>query len=137
MRRTEYQVKLKVWIRYDGRDCLAWCPAIDVRTQARTKKRALESLREAVELWFESCIDRKVLNDALQEVGFVKYSNNEVLSEDVDAVTVCATETSASNGVEERPSFSVGKGRDTGHIEGVIPAHLAVDQLWQMHRASA
>jgi predicted RNase H-like HicB family nuclease len=65
-----YGVKLEAWFRRDGREWLVWCPAIDVMTQARTKKQALESLSEAVELWFESCIDRGVLDDALKEVGF-------------------------------------------------------------------
>ena len=46
-------------------------------TQARTKKEALEALREAVELWFESCIERGVLDTALNEVGFVE--NDSVL----------------------------------------------------------
>ena len=47
-----YSVQLDAWFRRDGREWLVWCPAIDVITQARTKKRALESLREAVELWY-------------------------------------------------------------------------------------
>ena len=56
-----YTVRLDAWFRRDDRDWVVWCPAIDVMTQARTKKAALESLREAVELWFESCIERGVL----------------------------------------------------------------------------
>ena len=38
-------------------------------TQAPTKKQSLESLREAVGLWFESCIERGVLDAALREVA--------------------------------------------------------------------
>ena len=41
-------------------------------TQARTKKKAFESLTEAVQLWFESCIERSVLDIALRETGFEK-----------------------------------------------------------------
>ncbi len=40
-----------------------------VMTQASSRKQALQSLREAVELWFESCIDRGVLDAALREVA--------------------------------------------------------------------
>jgi predicted RNase H-like HicB family nuclease len=39
-------------------------------TQAETERQAMESLREAVELWFESCISRNVLDEALVEAGF-------------------------------------------------------------------
>ena len=41
-------------------------------TQGPTRKGSLESLREAVELWFESCIERGVLDAALKEVGFTE-----------------------------------------------------------------
>ena len=64
-----YDVKLPAWFHRDGRQWLAWCPDIDVMTQASSRKQALESLREAVELWFESCIERGVLDAALREVA--------------------------------------------------------------------
>ena len=67
---TYYSVKLNVWFRRDGRQWLVRCPALDVITQAETQRQALESLREAVELWFESCIERRVLGEALGELGF-------------------------------------------------------------------
>ena len=63
--------KGRAWFRRDGQQWVVWCPAIDVMTQAGTKEAALESLSEAVELWFESCIERGVLDAALKEVGFV------------------------------------------------------------------
>jgi predicted RNase H-like HicB family nuclease len=47
-------------------------PPLDVMTQAETEQRAIDSLREAVELWFESCISRNVLDDALVEAGFCR-----------------------------------------------------------------
>lgn len=67
---VSYSVKLDAWLRRDGRERLAWCPSIDVITQAGIKKKVLESLREAVQLWFESCIERNVLDAALKEAGF-------------------------------------------------------------------
>ena len=54
MRMTGYEVRLRAWFRRDGQQWIAWCPALDVMTQFRTRKGALESLREAVELWFDS-----------------------------------------------------------------------------------
>ncbi len=35
----------------------------------------MESLRLAVEAWFESCIDRGVLKEALREAGFSSVPN--------------------------------------------------------------
>ena len=67
-----YDVRLPAWFHRDGRQWLAWCPEIDVMTQGPTRKGSLESLREAVELWFESCIERGVLDAALKEVGFTE-----------------------------------------------------------------
>lgn len=71
---ASYIAEFDFWSLRDGQEWLAWCPAIDVITQARTKKQALESLREAVELWFESCIERNVLAKALHEVQQDSYS---------------------------------------------------------------
>ena len=47
-------------------------------TQAETEQRAIDSLREAVELWFESCISRNVLDDALIEAGFNRLQPGDV-----------------------------------------------------------
>ena len=41
---TGYSVRLDAWFRREGRDWLAWCPGIDVMTQAKTRKKAFESL---------------------------------------------------------------------------------------------
>ena len=65
-----YSIRLDAWFRREGWDWLVWCPSIDIMTQARTKKKAFESLTEAVQLWFESCIERGVLDIALRETGF-------------------------------------------------------------------
>ena len=64
------RVKLEACTRQKGAVWLAWCAPLDVMTQAETEQRAMESLREAVELWFESCISRNALDEALVEAGF-------------------------------------------------------------------
>jgi predicted RNase H-like HicB family nuclease len=63
-------VRLEAAFKQEGNCWLAWCLPLDVMTQADSKKAALESLKEAVGLWFESCIERGVLEEALAEVGF-------------------------------------------------------------------
>ena len=65
-------VKLEATVKKEGSAWLAWCRPLDVMTQASTKASALRSLKEAVQLWFESCIERGVLDKALREAGFKK-----------------------------------------------------------------
>ena len=70
-------IRLEAATRQEGKVWLAWCPPLDVTTQADTKQRALASLKQAVELWFESCIARNVLEEALLEAGFCKMKSGE------------------------------------------------------------
>jgi hypothetical protein len=48
-------------LRNDEGVWVAWCPLLD---------SAVQSLESAVEGWFESCLDRGVLKEALREAGF-------------------------------------------------------------------
>ena len=129
-----YNVRLDAWFRRDERDWLVWCPAIDVMTQARTKKGALESLREAVELWFESSIERGVLDQALEEVGFRKVSPDEEAPESANLVSVVKKRRRQFKPPKEM-SFSLGHRKGSTCIEGVIPAYIAARQLGDAARA--
>src|SRR5881394_3415365 len=46
------------------------CPSLGVATQGDTAEQARRRIAEAVELWFESCIERGVLDQALRECNF-------------------------------------------------------------------
>jgi predicted RNase H-like HicB family nuclease len=64
-------VRLQAFVRRDtARRWIASCPLIGVTTQGATEADARECLQEAVELWFESCIERGVLEQALREANF-------------------------------------------------------------------
>ncbi|MBI1354649.1 MAG: type II toxin-antitoxin system HicB family antitoxin [Acidobacteria bacterium] len=63
-------VRLEARVRRAGALWVAACPPLDVVTQADTQPEALAALREAVEAWFESCVERGVLDAALREAGF-------------------------------------------------------------------
>ena len=129
-----YSVRLEAWFRRDGPEWLVWCPAIDVMSQARTKKRALEALREAVELWFESCIERGVLDEALKEVGFTKVPPDEETADWVNFVNVVRQPVSQP-AMPKGISFSLGHRRGSDYIEGIIPAYIAAQQLGDAARA--
>jgi predicted RNase H-like HicB family nuclease len=65
-------LQLEIATKQDGDQWLAWCPPIDVFSQGDAKAGAIASLKEAIDLWFESCIQRGVLDDALREAGFTR-----------------------------------------------------------------
>ena len=67
----ELEVTLGAYVRREtSRRCIATCPQINVVTQGATLQDAKACLQEAVELWFESCIERGVLDQALREANF-------------------------------------------------------------------
>ena len=67
----ELEVNLGAYVRREtSRRWIATCPQIDVVTQGATGEEAKACLQEAVELWFESCIERGVLDQALREANF-------------------------------------------------------------------
>ena len=54
-------------VRDTSRRWIATRPLIDVASQGTTASDAQRCLQEAVELWFESCVERGVLEQALRE----------------------------------------------------------------------
>jgi predicted RNase H-like HicB family nuclease len=66
----QLEVKLKGVARREGRRWVAGCPSLNVYSQGETREQAQRCLEEAVEPWFESCLERGTLDRALQEVGF-------------------------------------------------------------------
>lgn len=127
---VEYQVNLPIELGLDGHDWLAACPPIDVVTQAHTKKEALRAIQEAVELWFESCIDHGVLVDALKECGFKRLEPDE--SESGKGVTIIRKTQVETAQVSEHKGaelarFNLVSGEQGNFIEGFIPCQLAGD----------
>jgi predicted RNase H-like HicB family nuclease len=107
-------IKLEAVTRQEGSVWLAWCLPLDVMTQAKTKHGALESLKDAVELWFESCIARNVLDQALLEAGFCKTKTGEI-SQNASMVAV--------RDPKPLPGHAFSEKRD--YIEVSIPAYIA------------
>jgi len=64
-------VELRAFVRRDTEQrWIAQCPSIGVASQGSDADDARRCLDEAVELWFESCIERGTLERALQEANF-------------------------------------------------------------------
>lgn len=98
-------------------------------------KQARESLREAVELWFESCIERNALGKALEELGFSELPFGEPPPDGAETVAV-VREADAQPASRAAMSFSIGSGKGFDYcIEGTIPAYIAARQLREAARA--
>ena len=50
---------------------IAHCPPLGLTTQGRTVSEARQNLLEASELFVISCLERRTLDQALRELGFV------------------------------------------------------------------
>lgn len=125
---TGYAAKPSLQIRRDDGDWVAWCPAIDVATQAQSKKRALDGLKDAVELWFESCITPDVLDQALQVSGFRQVSGAAGAEGSTDRVAVRAPLTpDQAVSLPDTVRFQTSEKRGDSCLEGFIPALLAGD----------
>jgi predicted RNase H-like HicB family nuclease len=120
------KIKLEAATRQEGDVWLAWCLPLDVMTQAKTKDEALQSLKEAVELWFESCISRNVLEKALREAGFLKVKAGEMPPKDASIVEV--------QNPKEPLAHAFSAKRD--YIEVSIPAYIATQCNLENLRAS-
>ena len=124
----DVKIQLALELRLEGRDWVARCPGIDVASQAPTKRQALGGIREAIELWFESCIARNVLSEALSDAGFKEIGPGEKVPEGVpNIVTPTPTRKSAPESrAAESPKFNFELRRRSGQrfLEGFIPEML-------------
>jgi predicted RNase H-like HicB family nuclease len=72
------EIQLRAFVRRDTQKrWIAVCPKLDVTTQGKSAADAKRCLEEAVELWFEDCLDRGTLQQALRECGFRTASREE------------------------------------------------------------
>ncbi|OGM93021.1 hypothetical protein A2935_03885 [Candidatus Wolfebacteria bacterium RIFCSPLOWO2_01_FULL_47_17b] len=60
----------KIW--REGKHYIAYTPELDVASQGGNPDRALERLREAVEIFLEETKRRGTLNEVLGQAGFLK-----------------------------------------------------------------
>lgn len=64
-----FQVRIPVTAGREGDWVVACCSLLDLASQGRTEAEAFDNLREAAELFFESCYRRGTLTDVLHEAG--------------------------------------------------------------------
>ena len=111
-------IRLEIATKRDGDQWLAWCRPLDILSQGSSREKAKASLGEAIELWFESCLQRGVLDAALREAGFTHGKPGETLP------------SGTTNAVEVHPSVAVPlSGFTPDYIEVSVPAYIAAHQL--------
>lgn len=122
------KIRLALELRRKGRDWIALCPGIDVASQAPTKRGALYGIREAIELWFESCIARNVLSEALSDAGFNKTEPGEAVPEGTPNIVMTTSTRKSAPGstAAESPTFNFKFRKRSGQrfLEGFIPKML-------------
>jgi predicted RNase H-like HicB family nuclease len=113
-------VNLRAFVRKEKKNrWAAICPTIGVASQGSNREDAMRSLTEAVEAWFESCIERGVLDQALRETNFVARPSHEVVPGDVESVIVNRREQAAEDDIRG----------DFFPIQVTIPAYQAAALL--------
>ena len=55
---------------------IAYCRELDLSSCADTHEAALERVKEAINLFFQSCIERGVLEKALSQLGWICIRNS-------------------------------------------------------------
>jgi len=56
----------------EGREYIADCPALKLSTHGRTIKEAQKSFEEALSLWLEITLEKRMLKKVLKELGWTK-----------------------------------------------------------------
>lgn len=82
------EFRLPADIKKKGRIFVSRCPLLDVYSQGNTRAKSLENLREAIKLFFESCIARGTLEQVLRESGFESAADAQTLPRGKEYVDV-------------------------------------------------
>lgn len=65
------RITLRANFHQERNQWIGWCPDLDVTCQGATRDEAEENLREAVELFLETCQEMGSLEEVLREAGLL------------------------------------------------------------------
>ncbi len=75
---VQIDLRLPASVKKKGKWYISYCPPLDVVTQGRTQKEALDNLAEAVSLFIETCYERGTLEQILKECGFRRAQDRDI-----------------------------------------------------------
>lgn len=93
-------MNLQVALHLDGDTWVGYCPALDLASQSESEEGALAAVKEMIELWVESCLERGVLGKALEESGFSRVHHG--LAVESGAQTASIKERSIPSSPDDR-----------------------------------
>ena len=70
MTRKIVQVSLPLFTWQEGDQIVVYTPALELSSCGASEKEALDNFREAVDLFFETADERRVLHDLLESLGW-------------------------------------------------------------------
>ncbi|MDE2659853.1 MAG: hypothetical protein OXI45_06540 [Acidobacteriota bacterium] len=65
------KITLRANFHQERNQWIGWCPDLDVTSQGATRDEAEKNLREAVELFLETCQEMGTLDEVLREAGLL------------------------------------------------------------------
>lgn len=104
---VKVSVNLQVALRLDGDTWVGVCPSLDLASQGETEDLALQAVTDAVEVWFESCLERGVLAQALEASGFKRATHNAVVLDGVDTVDITLAKPLLGSGTAKSKQISI------------------------------
>ena len=75
---VDVSLPLMVW--KEGDQFVAFTPALDLSSCGSSDKEAVDHFAEAVELFFETAVERNTLQDLLESLGWQLQNNNWIPS---------------------------------------------------------
>jgi predicted RNase H-like HicB family nuclease len=61
----------------EGDMWVAYLPQLDLSSGGNTREEAIKNIKEAAGLWFESCVERGAIIEALEELNwFLEFTPN-------------------------------------------------------------
>ena len=93
---VNYQISIPVQIIKEDNIFVAYTPALELCTQGDTYEEAEQMLGEAINIFFEECIERGTLEQVLKDCGWTKVAQKnqwipprrEVISDKNESFTV-------------------------------------------------
>ncbi len=71
-----HSIKLTVNLIKEGKQVVAYSPALDISTVGKSEEHAKERFHELVQMFWKDISDRKVVDEVLTELGWTKVTEN-------------------------------------------------------------
>lgn len=84
--KIQFDAKLPVSFKQEGKNIIACCPILDVVSQGKSLKEAKKNLIEALHLFFITCYEHGTLDEVMKQSGFAIYSSGEVKDSPQDSI---------------------------------------------------